>query len=156
MPSSECPIKYPRAVKFSKGIFSSSLKNNYVKSSLMTSSIGAGQEVSYVGHLLTDQEIKPGPTKADAVSSIPTQGDNMAAFTGLTRSPQKSSCTPVFPCAPAGSVICICLYASRITDQWCLLQEHLQRLNYATQSLWHIKSPDSLLVMSSNRIKLRS
>lgn len=32
-------------------------------------------EVTYVGHLLADQGIKPNPTKTDAVSSVPTPAD---------------------------------------------------------------------------------
>ncbi|RXN39425.1 dynein heavy chain axonemal [Labeo rohita] len=43
-------------------------------------------EVSYVGHLLTDQGIKPDPTKTDAVSSMPTPADkhDVQRFLGMT------------------------------------------------------------------------
>lgn len=43
-------------------------------------------EVSYVGHLLTDQGIKPDPTKTDAVRSMPTPADkhDVQRFLGMT------------------------------------------------------------------------
>ncbi len=43
-------------------------------------------EVSYVGHLQTDQGIKPDPTKTDAVRSMPTPADKhyIQRFLGMT------------------------------------------------------------------------
>ncbi|KAL0994061.1 hypothetical protein UPYG_G00117300 [Umbra pygmaea] len=43
-------------------------------------------EVSYVGHLLTDQGIKPDPAKTDAVRSMPTPTDKLGVqrFLGMT------------------------------------------------------------------------